>query len=78
MHIDHSVGNSHLGQVVHRIQDVLFKLELVLHQFTCQVALCLAAGIHHSAALADANKQTSGYLSIYNNFINKINIINIS
>lgn len=50
-----SVGKSYLGQVVHRIQDVLLELELVLHQFTCQAALRLATGVHHFAAHTDAS-----------------------
>lgn len=50
MRDDHSGGNFYLSQVVYRLQDFLLELDLVLHQFTCQAALRLAAGLHHSAA----------------------------
>lgn len=43
----------YLCQVVQRIQDVPLDLELVLHQFSRQPALCLAAHIHHFAVRAD-------------------------
>lgn len=45
----------YLCQVVQRIQDVPLDLELVLHQFSRQPALCLAAHIHHFAVHTDIN-----------------------